>query len=173
MTWTDEAINELETMWVAGDSSAQIATRLNQMTGKSFTRNAVVGKARRLGLPPHIWGNKPRSAKSQRKKSAPRLSRTNNPRPPRFVPEPIPAPEIGIDGGIDLIDIVSGQCRFPFGDAREGTFKFCGHPIQDGSSYCAGHHQICYQPANRAELARREAERAKRKAYLSPIRAYG
>lgn len=45
MSWTDERIEQLKTMWQAGMTASQIADAL---TGVS--RNAVIGKAHRLGL---------------------------------------------------------------------------------------------------------------------------
>ena len=45
MAWTDERIEQLRQMWQAGMTASQIAEAL---TGVS--RNAVIGKAHRLGL---------------------------------------------------------------------------------------------------------------------------
>ena len=44
MVWTDEKVTELTKMWEAGRSITQIGKALG------LTRNAVVGKAHRLGL---------------------------------------------------------------------------------------------------------------------------
>ena len=46
MSWTDDRINTLKKMWKEGKSAADIAKSL----GKGATRNAVIGKAHRLGL---------------------------------------------------------------------------------------------------------------------------
>jgi hypothetical protein len=40
-----------------------------------------------------------------------------------------------------LLELEGGDCRYPFGD---GPFLFCGDPAQDKSSYCSGHHEICF-----------------------------
>lgn len=45
MSWTDERINTLKKMWGAGKSASEIAEKLG-----GVTRNAVIGKAHRLGL---------------------------------------------------------------------------------------------------------------------------
>jgi GcrA cell cycle regulator len=45
MSWTDERINELKTMWEKGMTASQIAEELG-----GVSRNAVIGKAHRLGL---------------------------------------------------------------------------------------------------------------------------
>jgi len=46
MSWTDERIHTLKTMWEAGQTASQIADAL----GDGVSRNAVIGKAHRLGL---------------------------------------------------------------------------------------------------------------------------
>ena len=45
MSWTDERIETLRTMWEAGQTASQIAEALG-----GVSRNAVIGKAHRLGL---------------------------------------------------------------------------------------------------------------------------
>ena len=45
MSWTDERIETLKTMWEAGQTASQIAEALG-----GVSRNAVIGKAHRLGL---------------------------------------------------------------------------------------------------------------------------
>jgi GcrA cell cycle regulator len=46
MSWTDERIETLKTMWEAGQTASQIAEAL----GEGVSRNAVIGKAHRLEL---------------------------------------------------------------------------------------------------------------------------
>ncbi|HTH29205.1 MAG TPA: GcrA family cell cycle regulator, partial [Sphingobium sp.] len=45
MAWTDERIDQLKTMWERGMTASQIADELG-----GVSRNAVIGKAHRLGL---------------------------------------------------------------------------------------------------------------------------
>lgn len=45
MSWTDERVETLKTMWTEGKSASQIAKELG-----GVTRNAVIGKVHRLGL---------------------------------------------------------------------------------------------------------------------------
>ena len=45
MSWTDERIDTLKKMWEAGQTASQIAEALG-----GVSRNAVIGKAHRLGL---------------------------------------------------------------------------------------------------------------------------
>ncbi len=44
MAWTEEGVELLQKMWLEGRSAREIGERL------SMTRNAVIGKANRLGL---------------------------------------------------------------------------------------------------------------------------
>src|SRR5215211_7491925 len=45
MSWTDERIDRLKAMWTEGATASQIADELG-----GVSRNAVIGKAHRLGL---------------------------------------------------------------------------------------------------------------------------
>ncbi|PHQ69786.1 MAG: global cell cycle regulator GcrA-like protein [Sneathiella sp.] len=45
MSWTDERIETLKKLWGSGKTAAEIADELGDVT-----RNAVIGKANRLGL---------------------------------------------------------------------------------------------------------------------------
>lgn len=49
--WSDYRISRLTELWLAGTSCAEIGRQLN------CTRNAVIGKARRIGLPRHVDGS--------------------------------------------------------------------------------------------------------------------
>ena len=46
MSWTDERVERLSTLWLEGRSASQIAADL----GEGVSRNAVIGKVHRLGL---------------------------------------------------------------------------------------------------------------------------
>ena len=45
MSWTDEKVEKLKTLWSKGHTASQIAEMLGDTT-----RNAVIGKAHRLNL---------------------------------------------------------------------------------------------------------------------------
>ncbi|MDO9490337.1 MAG: GcrA family cell cycle regulator, partial [Sphingomonadaceae bacterium] len=46
MSWTDERIDQLKQLWEKGLTASQIAEKL----AGGISRNAVIGKAHRLGL---------------------------------------------------------------------------------------------------------------------------
>lgn len=71
MEWTDELIARLKELWEQGLSTAEIGRQL------SITKNAVVGKAHRLGLPPRPSPIRNKSAaESASKPARPRTTRT-------------------------------------------------------------------------------------------------
>ena len=65
MSWTDERVEILKTMWSEGKSASQIAKELG-----GVTRNAVIGKVHRLGLSNRNGGGSP--AKPAKEKPAAR-----------------------------------------------------------------------------------------------------
>jgi GcrA cell cycle regulator len=60
MSWTDERIEKLTKMWESGATASQIAEELG-----AVSRNAVIGKAHRLGLKARPSPVKPNEAKSK------------------------------------------------------------------------------------------------------------
>jgi len=90
MSWTDERIEKLTKMWEGGATASQIAEELG-----GVSRNAVIGKAHRLGLkarPSPVKANeKPARA------AAPKKAKTAPAEPPaakaaEVAPAPAPAP---------------------------------------------------------------------------------
>src|SRR5690242_8900412 len=65
MSWTDERIERLKKMWAQGATASQIADELG-----GVSRNAVIGKAHRLGLEQRPSPVKPGEEK-EAKKAAP------------------------------------------------------------------------------------------------------
>ena len=69
MSWTDERIATLKKMWEGGATASEIATELG-----GVSRNAVIGKAHRLGLkarPSPVKANEKKKAAAPAKKPAP------------------------------------------------------------------------------------------------------
>ena len=65
MSWTDERIERLKKMWSAGATASQIADELG-----GVSRNAVIGKAHRLGLDPRPSPVKPGEEKDKKPASS-------------------------------------------------------------------------------------------------------
>ena len=79
MSWTDERIEKLTKMWEGGATASQIAEDLG-----GVSRNAVIGKAHRLGLKA-----RPSPVKPNEKEAAPAPTRAPKAEAP---PRPAPAP---------------------------------------------------------------------------------
>ncbi len=65
MSWTDERIDRLKAMWAGGSTASQIAENLG-----GVSRNAVIGKAHRLGLESRPSPVKPGEEKAKKVKPA-------------------------------------------------------------------------------------------------------
>jgi GcrA cell cycle regulator len=79
MSWTDERIDQLKQMWERGMTASQIAEELG-----GVSRNAVIGKAHRLGLqarpsPVRATDSTPKAAPQPRKAAAPAESAAPRP----------------------------------------------------------------------------------------------
>ena len=80
MSWTEERIERLKAMWAKGATASQIADELG-----GVSRNAVIGKAHRLGLEQRPSPVKPGE---EQKKAAPAASAPAASRPAASVPKP-------------------------------------------------------------------------------------
>ncbi|MDG5746931.1 GcrA family cell cycle regulator [Qipengyuania sp. XHP0207] len=131
MSWTDERIATLKKMWEGGSTASQIADELG-----GVSRNAVIGKAHRLGLksrPSPVKANEKKKAASPPKataKPAPKSAPKSAPKPAakatapaRPAAKPAPKPEAAVpsqplpDKRPDLPKIVSVG---PGGFLRQG-----------------------------------------------------
>ncbi len=85
MSWTDERIDRLKELWSKGMTASQIADELG-----AVSRNAVIGKAHRLGLqsrPSPVKANDPAPAPKPKPKAA------EEPKVEAATPAPKPAPQ--------------------------------------------------------------------------------
>ena len=96
MAWTDERIALLKQYWEEGRSASQIA----EVLGEGLSRNAVIGKAHRLGLasrPSPLKTGEPKAdakpAKGEAKPAAPRAAARAAPTPTAAPAPAAPAPQ--------------------------------------------------------------------------------
>ena len=150
MTWTDARVETLTSLWGDGLSAALIAARLG-----GTTRNAVIGKVRRLGLQGRaalVTRRPPRAsllpaAKSQPRtgKRSPGLARSRRqetkPRRPTAPPELGAAPEITVT----VLTLTPANCNWPEGDPKRVDFHFCGRDKPPDSPYCPHHAARAYR----------------------------
>ena len=89
MSWTDERIEKLTKMWEGGATASQIAEELG-----GVSRNAVIGKAHRLGLkarPSPVKANEKAEAPAPAPKPVPKAPVPEAPRAAAPAPRPAPA----------------------------------------------------------------------------------
>ncbi|WP_257538268.1 GcrA family cell cycle regulator [Sphingobium sp. CFD-1] len=90
MSWTDERIDQLKAMWEKGLTASQIAEELG-----GVSRNAVIGKAHRLGLqsrPSPVKANEAPKKPAAPRKPAPAAAPAPEAAPRAAAPAPQPAP---------------------------------------------------------------------------------
>jgi GcrA cell cycle regulator len=85
MSWTDERIERLKKMWAQGATASQIADELG-----GVSRNAVIGKAHRLGLEQRPSPVKPGEEKEVKRAAAPAAA-APKPAPKAEAPRPATA----------------------------------------------------------------------------------
>ena len=120
--WTEERLETLKNLWKEGLSISQIGEKLG------VTRNAVAGKAHRLGLPKR---QSPISASgfAARTKSK-KTEEINSDLPLRLA--------------LRKINWSRSKCVWPSGDPKTTDFSFCGKPIEPGKPYCHEHCVLAY-----------------------------
>lgn len=135
--WPEENIKLLVELWGRGHSASQISEII---PGK--TRNAIIGKVRRLNLP------------YRQPLPSFRKAKTKKPRKPRLVsitpqlPPPAPKPEPPRAPFVPFMEATSKTCRSIEG--HDGTLAlFCSNPKIPEESYCLYHQGKFYNPLTR------------------------
>ncbi len=151
INWTSAHSDALRDYLAKGMSYSEIAAAINAKFSTLYSRNATIGRAKRMGLagPKRPSGGpKPqaRPSPSQRQKS--REHRTTEdaalPMPPSAGTERVKLRCIQIiPRHLSVVELEAGDCRYPYGGDEEGeAITFCGHPQREGSSYCVGHFHL-------------------------------
>jgi GcrA cell cycle regulator len=153
--WAPEHSDALRDCLSRGMSYGQAASAINARFGTEFTRNAAIGRAKRLGLKtapvrkvlprarrPARWGE---SAPNRSQKAV----RPTAPAAPAPAPEPVKPVKLRCVGIkprlLAFADLDPGDCRYPYGGEKEGeAYAFCGHPRIPHSSYCRPHHALTH-----------------------------
>ncbi|MEQ8667036.1 MAG: GcrA family cell cycle regulator [Rhodospirillales bacterium] len=108
--WTPERIAALIALWEEGLTTSVIGERLG------ITKNAVVGKVHRLGLPKRVTSTR----------------------------APAPVEEKPMGEMIKLDKLSTGMCCWPDGEPGSENFRFCGAPAVEGKPYCTEHCRRAY-----------------------------
>lgn len=154
-------IAEMKSFWQAGMTSSEIAARLG------ISRNAVIGLFTRHPKQCHPCILS--STKGVRKeiKRRPKASRSTNayvvkPLKEKIKPKYVPREPITEANPlhIDLVDLKSNSCRFPYGEKT--PYTFCGQHAEKGSSYCEAHNHFLRPSQNQHASIERWAAKKKR-----------
>lgn len=166
--WTDELVAKMKDFVAQGFSAGAIADEM-----KGFTRNAIIGKAHRLGM--SLGGEKRQERAKERSDAIQKVSaipkerrkdakRRFNPflglakkaAPPPELPaaeeEPEPqvaeaVPEFEVGTGVDFLERRMGQCAWPLWANHERTGQCCGKATTTfDKPYCRQHATIAFQP---------------------------
>jgi GcrA cell cycle regulator len=168
--WTEEAIETLRQLALAGISASRIAVALG-----APSRNAVIGKAHRIGIrlngrgncsAPSGGGAERARAERPRLAAVPRrvavsckqsLASARSPQRETKAPWIFAEAEVGEMRRVGFAEIRALDCRWPLGDPTCEDFAYCGLDAAKGRSYCAGHCRMAYRsPYARAREGRRD-----------------
>lgn len=165
-SWAEEHSRALREYLERGLSFSQIANAINARFNTVYSRNATIGRARRMGFSGPARADKPVRPKLRPKRLPARLlkMRARVLAGPRLKPAVLKRAAalklrcVGIvPRHLSLVDLEPGDCRYPYGGDKEGeAITFCGHPRRDGSSYCVAHFHLTSAPdtASNASPAR-------------------
>jgi GcrA cell cycle regulator len=168
MSWTPERVKHLRELVTQDLSASDIAV----MLGGGLSRNAIIGKVRRLGLA--LYGGGERLAVTKiaagRKGAQTRWEgharksrrRTHSLTHERQMRAERLRSELGVvDGVADLqpencpnavsfMDLSAKTCRWPIGDpAKFAELRFCGDLPEQDKPYCTRHCLLAYRPPER------------------------
>ena len=133
--WTDERVERLRQLWcVEGWSAGVIAAEL----GHGISRVAVVGKARRMGLPRRRVRVKFKNPGSFALRQPPRTAG----RKEAETPAPLsPGPH-----RLSIDQLTVHTCRWPYGNPAAPDFGYCGKFKEaSGRPYCEHHTLRAYK----------------------------
>ena len=137
--WTprmDERLRELD---AAGLTFKAIAARMSAEFSLALTRNACVGRGRRLRLP--LRGGapppppKPRRGRKQYPKKRKATSIKALPPVPWSTPPLVP-------GAFTMLQLNRQTCRWPSGTTP--PYTYCGEPVHGDRQYCLAHCRLAF-----------------------------
>lgn len=144
--WTDVIVERCKELNAQGLSFQAVADQI----GNGVTRNMVIGKLRRVGVP-KVERKKPEPAEIEAR-SKPRtrdrvviVKAKGAPVPP----SPIPAAPTIAGEPVSILDLKNHHCRAVLdqrGTDPHQLAMYCGAPKTVGSSYCAPHTRLFTQP---------------------------
>ena len=164
-TWEEAHSVALRAYLDKGLSFSEIARALNQQFGTAYTRNAAIGRARRLGLSVPLRPPSDSVMGSPKRPDARRICQSRARKLAHVPPKPTTVERAAAlqlrcvaitPRHLALVDLEANDCRYPYGGDVEGDpITFCGHPRHEGSSYCLSHFHLTNLPEADTEPAAR------------------
>ena len=155
-TWEEAHSAALCELVEKGLPFSEIARALNERFGTAYSRNAAIGRARRLGLSTpersHSGGVFAAPKKPDARRICEKRARSFSKGEPRLSTLQRAAVLqlrcVAITPrNLALVDLAPDDCRYPYGGDAEGEpITFCGHPRREGSSYCPSHFHLTSLP---------------------------
>ena len=140
MPWNDDNVSQLKELWDQGLPTAQIGKLLG------FTKNAVVGKAHRIGLERRPSPIRRTAIKPDRKKArSPVMPKLAFEEPENEERVYTPKIENFTPSARNIISNISKRgCEWPVGHPDESEFHFCNKDRFEEKPYCLDHCSIAY-----------------------------
>ena len=120
--WDKKQLEKLIKLWDEGLPITKIGLELG------VSRNAIAGKAHRLGLP---------------KRNSP-ISKSGDPRKNKVVSNVETIRELPLKISLREVEWSRNRCCWPIGDPKLPGFSFCGTSIMPGRPYCEEHSNLAY-----------------------------
>ena len=140
MPWDNDNVSRLRELWDQGLPTSQIGKLLG------FTKNAVVGKAHRIGLERRPSPIRRTAVKPDRKKARspvmPKLNFENVKEETTNITKPNTSFKPLVKN--ILAPIIKRGCEWPEGHPDESDFKFCGKERFEDKPYCLNHCAVAY-----------------------------
>ena len=120
--WDEVKLNKLKKLWDEGLPITKIGIELG------VSRNAIAGKAHRLGLP---------------KRNSP-ISKSGDPRKNQETSSKQTIQKLPLKIMLREVEWSRNRCCWPIGDPKLPGFSFCGTSIIPGRPYCEEHSNLAY-----------------------------
>ena len=140
MPWDDNNVSKLRELWDQGLPTAQIGKLLG------FTKNAVVGKAHRIGLERRPSPIRRTAVKPDRKKARSPIMPKLNFEVKKDEVKENPVHQQTFQPLVKNLftKSVKRGCEWPEGHPDESDFKFCGKERFEEKPYCIDHCAVAY-----------------------------
>ena len=139
MSWNQQKVDDLKKLWNEGVATSRIGEQLG------FTKNAVIGKAFRLGLE-RRQNSRKKTAQSQSVSSVTMYRETSVPGHSQITPKrEVTRRREKFSFKKSIVGTGSFKsCQWPIGDPLEEGFHYCGGQNIPTKPYCIEHYKKAY-----------------------------